>query len=130
MFTFIQKGGKMKVEFAYDKQANMVNNYPIDNALAKYIRKKKCPAKPEDVLNTLNELLAAPTVADLPPMLNYHLLANNRSGTAAVDIRISGQGGRGAWRMVFLPVSNCDNINQQRSIDHIVIEELVEDYHK
>ncbi len=119
----------MKVEFAYDKQANMVNDYPISNALTKYIKKKKCPAEPEDILSTLDALIAARTVADLPPMLNYHLLANNRSGTAAVDIRIRGCGGRGVWRIVFTPISNCDNINQQRSIERIIIEELIEDYH-
>ena len=119
----------MKVEFAYDKQANMVNNYPDSNALKKYIDKKKCPATPEDVINALNALNAAPTAADLPPMLNYHLLANNRSGTAAVDIRISGRGGRGTWRIVFTPVSNCSDINQQKSIERIIVEELVVDYH-
>lgn len=119
----------MKVEFAYDKQANMANNYPDCNDLEKYIKRKKCQAKPEDVLNALNELIAAPTVADLPPMLNYHLLKNNRSGTAAIDIRISGRGGRGTWRIVFIPISNCGDINQQKSINHIIIEELIEDYH-
>lgn len=119
----------MKVEFAYDKQANMVNSYPANNALARYIKKKKCPAEPEDILSALDALIAARTVADLPPILNYHLLAHNRSGTAAIDIRIRGCGGRGAWRIVFTPISNCGNINQQKSIGRIIIEELIEDYH-
>ena len=120
----------MKVEFANDKHANMVNEYPDDNALVKYINKKRCPAAPEDVLNTLDMLYAASTVADLPPMLNYHLLKENRSGTAAVDIRVEGQGGRGVWRMVFTPISSCNDINKQKSIENIIINELIEDYHK
>ena len=119
----------MKVEFTYDKQADMVNKYPSSDALDKYIKKKRCPAEPEDILNTLDALSAAATAADLPLMFNYHLLAYDRSGTAAVDIRILGRGGRGAWRMVFTPISSCGDINKRDSIEKITIEELIENYH-
>lgn len=119
----------MRVEFAETKQANMVNDYPSSNTLEKYLKKLRCPAKPEDVLGVLDVLYAVPTAADLPPMFRYHLLKHKRGGTAAVDIRIRGRGGRGAWRMILIPVSNCGDVNKQSSIDKVIITELAENYH-
>lgn len=121
----------MRIDFADERQKNMVNDYPDNGALSKYLKKRGCPAKPEDILTTLEQLAVATTPLDLPKALNYHLLSYNRSGTAAIDILIpKRRRGRGRWRMVFTPVSNCDDINKKISIERIIIEELAEDYHR
>lgn len=119
----------MEVEFTHFRHEEMAGDRPNRKPLEKYIRKKRFPGTPEDVWTVIEALKAAPTAADLPPMYHYHLLSHGRTGTAAIDIPISGHGGRGPWRMILRPVSNCNNINQQKSINRVTIEELIENYH-
>lgn len=98
--------------------------------LYKIIKRAKAPLSPEDILMTLDALSAAESPLDLPPAYRFHLLKYGLSGYGAVDIRPDGKGKRGKWRMRFRVISNCGNINDLKNIDTIVIEELVEDYHK
>lgn len=120
----------MKVEFADPRHEEMAGDHPDRKSMQRYIKRKKFPGKPEDVWAAIDALEAAPTVVDLPPMFHYHLLSYNRTTTAAIDIPISGHRGRGVWRMILRPVSNCNDINRQKSIDYVIIEELIENYHK
>lgn len=120
----------MKIEFRQSEHADMIEGYPADNKLRKYIKRRKCPASPEDIISVLSALLAAPTVDQLPKMYNFHLLKYGYSGKAGVDIRIKGKNGREKWRIVLTPISNCGDINKKQSIEGVIIEELVEDYHK
>ncbi len=125
----------MQVSFDNEKLATICNSDPDESdKIAKYIKRKKAPHLPIDIIKVLEQLRAAPTAQDLSPMLNFHLLSENRSGTAAVDVRVSakvkGVNGRGKWRMILKPISNCNDINRKDSIDQVIITEILEDYHK
>ena len=119
----------MKIGFT-DKEVELAcNNYPdSENDLQKLL--KKTPITPDAVMSALVDLRSADSPDDLPSLYHYHPLKYDLSGFAAIDVKAHGKGGRGVWRILLEPISECGDINNKKSITKVVIRELVYDYHK
>lgn len=121
----------MKIQFANANLKSIAEDSTF-KMLEKYIKKKSAPHEPKDILKILNVLQSAENASAIPPMYNYHSLSYDYTGLAAVDIKAKKlkKGGRGAWRTIFEPISDCDNIQKETSIKEIKIIELLDNYHK
>ena len=126
----------MKIEFADPAIGELYENYNPDNPKDKFdrlVRKRSGNERnAKEVMSSLDILKNAKNPSEILPMYNYHLLKYDKSGYAAIDVLSRGKGkkgGRGKWRIEFRPVSNCDDINKQDSVEKIIIKEIIIDYH-
>ena len=126
----------MKIKFANQEIEALCSEYEPgvnESALEKYVAKKsKGERTAAEVMRGIAILKASKNPSEIPPWYNYHLLKYDRSGQGSIDVYSRGKGkkgGRGNWRTVFEPKSNCDNINKESSIEEIKIIDLIKDYH-
>ena len=127
----------MKIEFADSTMGELCNNYDPDNTkeeLEKYVRKKSGGERTSsEVMKCLSVLRSVKDPSEISTIYNYHLLKYGLKGYATVDVYSRGKGkkgGRGKWRLLFKPISSCDDINNKKSINTIIIIELITDDHK
>lgn len=126
----------MKIEFADPAIGELYNNYDPDNPKDKFeklIRRKSGGERSaKEVMNSLDVLKNVKNPSEILTMYNYHLLKYGKKGYAAVNVLSRGKGkkgGRGKWRILFEPVSTCDDINKEDSIEKVIIKEIIIDYH-
>ncbi len=112
----------MTVSFDNPKHEELANDY---EKLTKWCA-KKTTASADEVLATLDYLLAAPSLQDLPHVLHPHPLAAEYKGCF------------GAWvnkkeRIIFRPDPDQDPpaiIYNYKTVKSIQIVEICKDYHK
>jgi mRNA-degrading endonuclease YafQ of YafQ-DinJ toxin-antitoxin module len=112
----------MKIEFDNPKHEKLVNDF---DALCKRFNKKKGVDHASDILMTLDTLVAANTLADVPPSYRPHPLKGTYKGYFAVDVD-------DIHRIIFKPDHDGDpeyRIDKYKSIKNILIIEIFEDYH-
>ena len=115
----------------------LCNYYDPDSTkdeLGIYVRKKSSGERTgSEVMKCLGVLRSVKDPSEIPTMYNYHLLKYDLKGCATIDIYSRGKGkrgGRGKWRLLFKPGSSCGDINNKKSIDTVLIIELITDNHK
>ena len=128
--VLVKERSGMIIELANENMRKACNDYPTDKGLANAIKRVDSPHSPEDLIKAMNALRAADTPNDLPSSFNYNLLSYDKTERAAIDIKVSGKGGRGKWRMVMRPISDCGDINKKSSIKKVIIETFIENYHR
>lgn len=116
----------MNIQFDRSKHEALVNDH---KALSKkYDRPgKPGPSNADEILDTLNALYAADTLAEVPPRPYHpHPLQGDRKGYFAVWVTKKD-------RMIFRPDHKDDpnfRIDKFKTITSIVITEIFENYHK
>lgn len=111
----------MIITFQKPKQEQLANNY--DMLCRKY--NKKGTGYAEDIRITLNALLAAETLHDVPPVFRPHPLQGRYKGCFSVSIDKK-------HRLIFEPDHEgdpCFRIDNYKSIKKIKIIEIFKDYH-
>lgn len=112
----------MKIDFATAKLEAIANDYA---KLSKLCKKQRAHCTADDILDVLNDLQAADSMADIPPALRPHPLQGSLKGKFAVDVSKT-------HRIIFRPNHDDDpsfRIDNRNTIKRIVIEELCKDYH-
>lgn len=113
----------MNIRFATDKLEQIAN----DSAkLDKLCRKQNAHCTADDILEQLNILYAAESMADIPPTLRPHPLKGNLKDRFAINVSKT-------HRIIFRPDHDDDpefRIDNRNTIKRIVVEELCIDYHK
>lgn len=112
----------MKISFATPKLEQTANNY---DKLAKLVSKQKAHCTADDVLEQLNVLAAADSMAEIPPTLHPHPLKGKLKGRFAVDVSKT-------HRIIFRSDHEGDpefRIDNRNTIKRIVIEQLCFNYH-
>lgn len=113
----------MIISFATLKQEQLANDY---DKLVKFVTKRKAHCTADDVLATLDSLVAADSSFDLPHNLHPHSLKGNYKG--CFGVWVSKQD-----RIIFRPDHKDDSefrIDNPKAIKRIIIVELCIDYHK
>mgnify|MGYP001495091158 CR=1 FL=1 len=112
----------MNIEFATAKLESTANDFA---KLEKLCRKQKAHCTADDILERLNVLASADSMADVPPSIRPHPLHGNLKGKFAVDVSKT-------HRIIFRPDHEEDpdfRIDNRNTIKRIVVEELCADYH-
>lgn len=112
----------MKIDFDTAKLESIAND---SVKLSKLCKKQKSNCDADDILNVLNYLLAADSMAEIPHSLRPHPLQGNLKGRFAVRVSKT-------HRIIFRPNHDDDpsfRIDNRNTIKRIVIEELCKDYH-
>lgn len=112
----------MNIRFATNKLEEIANSYAKLDKLC-YKQKAHCTA--DDVLEQLDILYAAESMADIPPTLRPHPLQGSLKGKFAVNVSKT-------HRIIFRPDHEEDlgfRIDNRNTIKRIVVEELCIDYH-
>lgn len=112
----------MNIEFATLKLEGMANDVA---KLEKLIRKQKAHCTADDILERLNVLASADSMADIPPSLRPHPLKGGLKGRFAVNVSET-------HRIIFRPDHEGDpefRIDNRNTIKRIIVEELCKDYH-
>lgn len=112
----------MNIEFDNPKHERLVNDH---DALSRRFNKKKGIDSASNILNTLNVLQAANSLADVPHSYRPHPLKVGYKGCFAVDVDK-------VHRVIFKPNHDGDpdfRIDNYKSIKNITIVEIFKDYH-
>lgn len=111
----------MKIDFNNPKHEILVNDY---DALCKKYNKKGIDYA-TDILDTINVLISADTLFDVPHSYRPHPLKGEYKGCFAVDVD-------NKYRIIFKP-NHCNDVNfridNYKSITIIIIIEIFKDYH-
>jgi proteic killer suppression protein len=113
----------MNIRFATDKLEKTANDFAM---LDKLCCKQKAHCTADDILERLNVLDAALSMADIPSTLRPHPLQGSLKGSFAVNVS-------NTHRIIFRPDHEDDpdfRIDNRNTIKRIVVEELCIDYHK
>jgi mRNA-degrading endonuclease YafQ of YafQ-DinJ toxin-antitoxin module len=113
----------MNIRFATDKLEQIAND---SVKLDKLCRKQKAHCTADDILEQLNILDVALSIADIPATLRPHPLQGSLKGSFAINVSP-------AHRIIFRPDHEDDpdfRIDNRNTIKRIVVEELCIDYHK
>ncbi len=111
----------MRIVFDNPKHEALVNDY---NALCKRYNKKGIDYA-TDILNTLNILISADALSDVPHSYRPHPLKGEYKGCFAVDVD-------NKYRIIFKPNHDGDpnfRIDNYKSITFILIIEIFINYH-
>jgi len=113
----------MKIEFQSSKHERLVNS--IDD-LRKKFNKTRGIDTALDIIESLNILSAAESLADIPNCFRPHPLQGSYKGCFAIDVDKKN-------RIIFKPNHPNDmnfRIDNYSSIKNIIVIELYKDYHK
>ncbi len=113
----------MKIEFANDNLRSMANDI---KKLDKLCHKNRTTFSGVAIIETLDILQAAPTLFDVPQSLRPHPLRGKYKNCFAVRIDKK-------FRVIFHPDHKGDldyRIDNPRTIENIIIDNLCVDYHK
>ena len=112
----------MVISFVDDRTERIANDIA---ELDKLCRKQNAHCTADDIVQTVNELEAAESCADIPQPLRPHPLKAEWKGFFAVDVSKT-------HRLIFRPDHDDDpdfRIDNHRTIKRIVIVKLCIDYH-
>ena len=110
----------MKIGFENPRHKRLANDF---GALSKKYDRRQHGVS-DDIIDTLNVLAAADSLADVPRAFRPHPLKAKLKGLFAVDVNRT-------HRVIFRPDHDDENfrIDQYKTITSIVIIELYKDYH-
>ena len=112
----------MNIDFDNPKHGRLVND---GKALAKRYNKTKGVDSASDILQALNVLQSANTLAEVPSSFRPHPLKAEYKGCFAVDVNK-------VHRVIFKPNHDGDSnfrIDNHKSITNITIIDIFTDYH-
>jgi len=114
----------VKIDFEKQNHEELANNSVKRD---KWAAKKKPPVTGDEILQAVNALEAAPTLADMPSRpWHPHPLFGNYKGHFAIWINKQ-------WRTVFRPNPGNDQdyrIDNPKTIKAVTIVEICQNYHK
>lgn len=111
----------MTIDFDNQKHEELVNNYDL---LSKKYNKRGSEIA-DDILTTIQILLSANYLSDVPPTYRPHPLKGCYKGCFAVDVTKT-------HRIIFKPNHNSDpnfRIDNYKTISSITVLEIYIDYH-
>jgi len=112
----------MIIDFDNPKHETLINNY--ESLCKRYDKKGLCFA--EMIIRTVDVLIAANSLFDVPRTYHPHPLHGEYKGCFAIDVTKK-------YRLIFRPVNNGVHdyrIDNYKTIQAISILELLKDYHK